>query len=69
MRNALKILKEQDIKVTINYSNGDVAKGYIQDYDRMGFVYTIGMLSPGPYNDPHFVPWVAIKDITREITM
>lgn len=64
MRSFLETLKKQNVRVTINYSNGDMAKGYIKNFDRMGFVYTIGMIDVCSCNTPYFVPWVAIKNIT-----
>lgn len=52
MRSFLETLKKQNVRVTINYSNGDMAKGYIKDFDRMGLVYTIGMIDVCSCNAP-----------------
>ena len=64
MRKFLETLKKQNTQITIHYLNGDVKKGFIKDFDRIGFVYTIGMLEAGPNNIPHAVPWTVIKDIS-----
>ncbi len=64
MRNCLEILKKQKIEGKITYQNGDITNGYVKDYDELGFVFTMSIEEAGPTNQPHFVPWVAIKEIT-----